>query len=256
MRRSLLAVMSLMVFSAFLYAQGTPADDPKNEAKKLYNEGNSLLKSGNYLAAAEKYKAALALDDDFAFHYQLGLCYKNSKQYDNAVQSLLASIKLRPNFAGAHSAVGGVYLVQGDFDNAIASFKTALKYDAKLKQSLAGISEAYAGKGQQLLEQGKLDEAGTMVDEALSQVSDNSKLYLVASRVYNKLERAEKALEAANQALKWKKGRSKGAEYFEIGIAYKKMSEFDKARSAFAEARKDAVYSRNAQYELDSIKGK
>lgn len=254
MRRGLL-LMSLMVFSVLLYAQ-SPTDEQKNEAKKLFNEGNRLYKTGNYVAAAEQYKGALAIDEDFAFYYQLGLCYKNSKQYDKAIPSLQSSIALRPNFAGSYNALAGVYLTQGDFDNSIEAFKTALKHDPKLKPSLAGVTEAYAGKVQQLLEQGKFDEAGATSDEALQQHSNNSKLYLVASRVYNRLERPEKALEAANEALKLKKGKSKGAEYFEMGIAYKKMKEFDKARSAFGEARKDGAYSRNAQYELDGLKGK
>lgn len=254
MRRGLHVLTLLMVCSVLLYAQAT--DEQKNEAKKLFNDGNALFKSGNYLAAADKYKAALAIDEDFAFHYQLGLCYKNSKQFESSIASLQASIKLRPNFAGSHNALGGVYLIQGDYDQAIESFKTALKYDPKLKPSLAGITEAYAGKIQQLLDQGKLEEAGTLSDEALQQHSDNAKIYLVTARVYNRLEKPEKALDAANQALKFKKGRSKGAEYFEVGIAYKKMKEFDKARSAFSEARKDPTYSRNAQYELDGLKGK
>jgi tetratricopeptide (TPR) repeat protein len=255
MRRGLHVLTLLMVCCVLLYAQSA-TDEQKNEAKKMFNEGNALFKSGNYLAAAEKYKAALGLDEDFSFHYQLGLCYKNSKQFDNSIASLLASIKLRPNFAGSHNAIGGVYLIQGNYDQAIESFKTALKYDPKLKPSLAGITEAYAGKVQQLLDQGKLEEAGTLADEALQQHTENAKIYLVASRVYNRLEQAEKALEAANQALKFKKGKSKGAEYFEVGIAYKKMKEYDKARSAFGEARKDPTYSRNAQYELDGLKGK
>ena len=256
MRRGLFVLMSLMVISVLLDAQSSNPDDQKNEAKKLFNEANGLFRSGNYAGAIEKGKAALALEEDYRYHYLLGLCYKNSRQYDNAISSLMASTKVMPNFAGSHNAIGGVYLTQGNYDGALESFKTALKHDAKLKPSLVGITEAYAGKVQQLLEQGKFEEAGTTSDEALQQHSDNSKLYLVAARVYNRLEKPENALEAANEALKLKKGKSKGAEYFEIGTAYKKMKEFDKARSAFGEARKDVAYSRNAQYELDGLKGK
>ncbi|MBI2618692.1 MAG: tetratricopeptide repeat protein [Ignavibacteriales bacterium] len=255
MRRifSLLAASTLVVLLA---AAQDGAPDQQNEAKKLFNEGNRLYKAGNYTGAAEKYKAALALDQNFAFHYQLGLCFKNSKQYDDAIASLLASVKLNPGFSGAHNAIGGVYLTQGEFDRAIESFKSALDLDPNLKPAQKGISEAYAGKCQQLFDAGRLEQAGGLADEALAQHSDNGKLYLVAARIYNKQERPDKALDAANDALKLKKGRAKGAEYFEIGIAHKKLQEYDKARSAFAEARKDPIYSRNAQYELDGLKGK
>lgn len=256
MRRGILVLVSLMSFSSLLVAQATQADDPKNEAKKLFNEGNGLYRSGNYLAAIEKCKEAIALDEDYRYYYLMGLSYKHSKQYADAVTALLGSIRINPAYAGSHNSLAGVYLIQRDYDNSIESFKTALKHDPKLKASLAGILEAYAGKVQQLMEQGKMEEAGTLVDEALSQQSANSKLYLVAARVFNKLERPEKALDAANEALKLKKGRSKGAEYFEIGVAYKKMNEIASARKAFSEARKDPTYARNAQYELDGLKGK
>ncbi|MEX0737125.1 MAG: hypothetical protein WD182_06755, partial [Bacteroidota bacterium] len=62
--------------------------------------------------------------------------------------------------------------------------------------------------------------------------------------------------QAAEEAIKQKKRGAKGAEYFEIGLAYKKMKDNEKARAAFAEAKKDPTYSRNAQYELDGLKGR
>ncbi len=256
MRRSLFVLMSLMVFSVFALAQGSASADQENEAKKLFNEANGLFRSGNYAAALEKGKAAIALGEDYRYHYLVGLCYKNIKQYGDAIASLQASVKLQPNFAGSHNAIGGVYLIQGDFADALDAFKTALKYDPKLKPALSGIAEAYAGRTQQLMDEGKLEEAGEIADEGIQQNSNTAKLFLLAARVYNKLEKPDKALDAANRALQLKKGRSKGAEYFEVGIAYKKMKDFSKARSAFTEARKDPTYARNAQYELDGIKGK
>lgn len=256
MRRVFTLIVSCAVLAGAVLAQASTPDEKKNDAKKLFNEGNALYKSGNYSAAAEKYKASLALDEEYSAFYGLGLCYKNSKQYKDAITALESSIKLKPDFEGSHNALGGVHLIEGQFDEAINSFKTALKYNPKLSPALKGITEAYAGKGQLLYDQGKLEEAGTLIDEALQQQSDNAKLYILAARIYNKLERPEKALDAANQALKYKKGKARGPEYFEIGIAHKKMNEFEKARTAFAEAKKDPQYSRNAQYELDGLKGK
>ena len=255
MRRIPFAVFSMALISSLAIGQGAP-DQTENEAKKLFNEGNALYKAGNYTAAIEKCKAALALAQDYRYHYLLGLSFKNSKQYPDAVAALKASIGLNGAFAGGHNAIGGLYLTRGEFDEAITSFKAALKVDAKLKPAQKGISEAYAGKGQELMNEGKYEKAGELIDEALMQHSDNPKLYLLAARIYNRLEQPQKALDAANDALKQKKGRSKGAEYFEIGIAYKKMNELAKARTAFGEAGKDPSYSRNAQYELEGLRGK
>jgi len=256
MNRAFSVLMSLLVMGSVALGQSEDPNKIENEARKLFNEGNSLFKAGNYMAAIEKCKAALALDQDHRYHYLLGLSYKNSKQYDSAIEALSASIGLNGQFAAAHNALGGVYLIQGEYDESITSFKAALQSDPKLKPSQKGISEAYAGKGQQLMDGGKYEEAGALIDEALGQHSDNPKLYLLAARIYNRLERPQQALDAANEALKLKKGKSKGAEYFEIGIAHRKMKEYVKARTAFAEAAKDPAYNRNAQYELDGLKGK
>lgn len=252
MRRTVLALISTALLCSI--AIGQAADD--NEAKKLFNEGNALFKAGNYMGAIEKCKAALAIAQDYRYHYLMGLSYKNSKQYSDAITALNASIALNPGFAGAHNAIGGVYLTQGDFQGAIGAFKAALKVDPKLKPAQKGISEAYAGEGQELMNDGKYDKAGELIDEALQQHSDNPKLYLLAARIYNRLEVPQKALDAANEAIKLKKGRSKGAEYFEIGMAYKKMNEIARARTAFGEAGKDPAYARNALYELEGLRGK
>jgi tetratricopeptide (TPR) repeat protein len=231
-------------------------DQQKVEADKLYNEGNSLFRAGNYTGAIERYKAALAISKDFKYYYQLGLSYKNSRQIDQAVAALEEAVKVKSDFAIGYNALGSTYLASNVYDKAIEAFKQALKYNSSLDQSKKGIEEAYAGKIQELSDGGKYEEAGKMSDEALMTYKENPKLYLLAARVYNRLEQPEKAIAAAEEALKLKKRGGKGAEYFEIGIAYKKLKDWAKAREAFNEAKKDAQYSRNAQYELDGMKGR
>ncbi len=257
-----ITVLAILIFSvaALAFGQGAASagtpDPQKIEADKLYNEGNGLFRAGNFAAAIEKYKAALNLNKDYKYYYQLGLSYKNSRQNDNAIASLRESVNLKTDFAPGYNALGGLYLVSGDFDRAIESFKQALRYNPQLEPSKRGISEAYAGKAQQLYDSGKFNEANELINEALEETQDNPKLYLLAARVYNRLEQPEKVIAAAETALKLRKRGSTGAEYFEIGIAYKKLGDFAKARAAFNEAKKDPAYSRNAQYELDGIRGR
>lgn len=250
------------LFTLFIVTVGLTwcqADSPqpnKVEAEKLFQEGKAFQKARKYSLAIEKYKAALASSQDFSYHFQLGLCYRSSKQYEHAIAAMASAIKLKPNFGGGHNALGELYILRRDYDQGIESFNQALKYEPNLKTALDGVSAAYARKGQQLLDEGKLSAAGALMEEALQRRSDNPAVYLVAARVYNKLERPEKSIEVANEAMKLRKENSKGAEYFEIGIAHKKLNEFDRARRAFAEARKDPKYSRHAQNELNALKGK
>ncbi len=257
--RSFFLVVLVAIATSLALAQSSSSSAPdqqKNDADKLYNEGNSLFRAGNYSGAIEKYRAALAVAKDFKYYYQLGLSYKNSRQMDQAIASLEEAVKAKNDFAIGYNALGGTYLTSGVYDKSLDAFKQALKHNPSLDQSKKGIEEAYAGKIQELSDAGKFSEAGNMSDEALTTYKDNPKLYLLAARVYNRLEQPEKAIEAAEKAISVKKKGGKGAEYFEIGIAYKRMKEFAKARDAFNEAKKDPQYGRNAQYELDGLKGR
>lgn len=249
--------LCLMLSLQVGYAQADgQASNSKIEADKLYNEGNALYKAGNYMAAIEKYTAALNLNKDYKYYYQLGLSYKNTRQLDQAVNAFQEALKLKTDFAIGYNALAGTELARGNYDKAIEGFKQALRYDPQMDRARKGLSEAYAGKIQQLVNDGKISEASALADEAIQQHSDDPKLYLVAAIVYNKMEKPEQALNAAQEAIKLKKRGTKGAEYFEIGIAYKKLKDYEKARAAFQEAKKDPAYSRNAQYELEGLKGK
>lgn len=258
MRSFRLAFLLVIVWAAAaaVHAQSSAPEQTKVDADILYNEGNSLYRKGNYQGAIEKYNAALALAKDFKYYYQLGLSYKNSRQVDPAITALEESIKLKEDFSLGYYSLAGTYLATRTYEKAIDAFKQALKFDPKLSQAQKGMSEAYAGEIQQLITDGRLEKAGALVDEALEKASENAKLYLLAAITYNKLDQPEKALKAAEEALTHKKKGSKAAEYFEKGIALRKLNQYDLAREAFDEAKKDPTYSRNAQYELESLKGK
>ncbi len=251
-----LRVFCVVIIAGTIAALTVSVAQEKNDADKLYNEGNARYKSGNFQGAIEKYTEALNIVGDYRYHYQRGLSFKNSRQYDKAISDFEAAISLKKDFAIGYNALGGVHLMTGDFDKSIESFKLASKNDPRLDRSRKGIGEAYAGKAQQLLDAGRFEAAGALLDEALAEHSENAKLYLIAARVYNRLENPEKSIGSAQEAIKLKKRGAMGAEYFELGIGYKKLNDFGKARAAFIEAKKDPSYSRNAQYELDGLKGR
>jgi tetratricopeptide (TPR) repeat protein len=253
--RALVILAALAVLALPLVAQNG-ADTKKVDADKLYNEGNTLYRSGDFAGAITKYQGALALADDYKYRYQLGLAYKNTRKTDDAIAQFEKSVELKPDFAVGHYALGTANLSARSYAEAINHFKMALQYDPSMDRAKTGIAEAYSGEAQRLSDEGQLQAASKLCDEALALHSSNSKLLLIAARVYNKSGDSEKALEAAKSALEYKKRGAKGAEYFELGIAYKRMNDYTNARAAFNEAKKDPTYSRNAQYELDGLKGK
>ncbi len=254
--RKLLGILLIVAGVASALAQSTPPPEPKVQADILFNEGNALFKKGDYQGAIEKYSSAIALAPDYKYHYQLGLSYKNSRQMDKAIAEFENSIKLKNDFTVGYLALGGAYLTTAEYAKSIEAFKSVLKLEPKNERAIKAISEAYAGNAQYLINEGKFEEAGRELDGAMVQEYDNPKLYLLAARIYNRLGQPEKAFDAAEHALKTKKRGSRGAEYFELGVALKGLQQYAKAREAFNEARKDPSYAKNAQYELDGLKGK
>lgn len=256
----LLLIMLCLSVSAVLAQDAENGDREarlrKNTADSLFNVGNSAYRSGQFQQAIENFTAAIKTADDHRYHYGLGLSYSQTRKFQEAIAEFDKAIKLKPDFFLAYFGMANTHLRQGEYLEAIADYKEAMKDPSLKSRAERSVQEAYAGAAQKLFDRGTVDSAGVVVDEALSSASDNPKLYLIAARIYNRLEKPEQALEAAQKALQFRKTGSKGAEFFEIGIAYKKLAKYAEAREAFNNAAKDPLYARNAQYELDGIKGR
>ena len=73
--------------------------------------------------AEQAFKAALALDpQNYVLHFELGL---NAWDLDNAsltIRSLQQAIRLSPNFAAAHAALGDVYMDEGQAIPALLAY--------------------------------------------------------------------------------------------------------------------------------------
>lgn len=255
MMRAFVILAAFVLIAVPLLGQNQP-DAKKVEADKLYNDGNTLYRAGDFAGAIKKYTSAIDLADDYKYRYQLGLAYKNTRDISNAISQFDKSVTLKPDFAVGHYALGTAQLSAKDYAASIDHFKKALQFDPSMDRAKTGMAEAYAGHAQKLSDEGDLMGAGRVCNEALALHSNNPKLMLISARVFNKLGDGEKARVAAQGALDAKKRGAKGAEYFELGLAYKQLKDYEKARAAFNEAKKDASYSRNAQYELDGLKGK
>jgi hypothetical protein len=81
------------------WARGVPLQDRK-KAYELFLAGNAVIKDGFFGNASEKYKAALALWDHPAFHYNLGIAQMNLDQIVEAYQHFHAARRHGPRPIG------------------------------------------------------------------------------------------------------------------------------------------------------------
>lgn len=88
--------------------EGAPASpEAKAEAKRLYKEGVKYGLTGLYSQAITILQRAIKLDPQFAdAHFALGHAYFDLKQWRNAIESLKAAVELNPKDQEARDRLG------------------------------------------------------------------------------------------------------------------------------------------------------
>ena len=243
-----LSVLALLLSAVPSLAQSN------NEAKKLFNEGNTMLKAGDLEGAIGKYNAALKLEKHEYFYYQRGLAQKKARKVDDALASFQAAVETNPKWAVGYVALAGAHFSNGAFDKAIADYEKALKENPTLGQAKKGLAAAQAAQAQSLLTKGDVPGAIDLCQKSISNDDKYDKAYLILAQAQNKNGNYEEAIKAAQSAVKYIKSPQKGAAYFEMGLAYRNMGNTTKAKEAFTSAKKDPSYARNADYELKMLK--
>ena len=93
--------------------------EAKAEAKRLYKEGVKYGLAGLFGQAVEILQRSVKLDPENAdAHYALGHAYFDLKQYRNAIESLKAAVRLDPNDAQARDRLGLARAMLWEEDNA------------------------------------------------------------------------------------------------------------------------------------------
>lgn len=78
-------------------------------------------------------------------HYELGIAYRNSEMYTEAIAEFQKAIDLDPDFVAAHISLGEVYLEMGQLDDAENAANAALRIDPNsqpARQLLDAIKQA------------------------------------------------------------------------------------------------------------------
>jgi tetratricopeptide (TPR) repeat protein len=102
-------------------------DTKKRAAWELTQEGVNLLKVKNYPEGEAKFRAALALDPDFAAtYYNLGVVLWQKGETDEAIKVLREAVRLQPDAAEAHYNLACCYALQGKEEDALKSLAQAV----------------------------------------------------------------------------------------------------------------------------------
>jgi len=102
----------------------------RHAAHILFNYGSVLLRAGNASRALRKFRESFRLDPlSGDASYMAGLCYLNLARARGARKWLAQSIKLQPDSARNHTALGNAFALEGRDTEAVAAFSRALQHE-------------------------------------------------------------------------------------------------------------------------------
>ena len=137
--------------------------------------GLCLVKLGrNDLAETFFEIAARLVPDDYSGHYYLGLNRYVTRRFEAAATSFGRALELRPDSVGAHCYLGRSREALGDIEAAGRLYRAAVDLN---RESGEGSSEPALLLGTMLFRQQRLDEAKTLLLEALQYDPDSPLAY-------------------------------------------------------------------------------
>lgn len=99
------------------------------------------LNRGDYAAAEASFHGALAKEggDNYAVHYNMGLVYFFTRQWDKALASYERSLQHNPNFSHTYHGMGNVYETNRMFDKALEYFGKTISLDPRAADTYFNI---------------------------------------------------------------------------------------------------------------------
>lgn len=197
------AVMTLSVSGC---ASGTSSITPDILHSKIFHlkldcfqshleAGNRFFQNEQFLDATREYERALQLDQtQSAAAYNLGLAHLRAADYQESKVAFDKAIRIKPDFAEAHTMKGLACGNLMQHDEAITSFKRALQLDSNLS-----LAHAYLAWQYNLI--GKRGQALASVEKAIQLKPDFIEAYDMKASILEQMGRIDDAVAAAQQAV-------------------------------------------------------
>jgi tetratricopeptide (TPR) repeat protein len=133
----------------------------KDQAEIRSQLGLRFAEMGNRTAAIAQLRESIRLMESASDQNRLGRLLIQSNRIDEAKAAFERAIKLDPNLAIAHSNLGAILGMKGDFYGALQELQTAVRLDPQSSMAHNNLAIAY-------LKMGKKNEAVTHWQTSLS----------------------------------------------------------------------------------------
>ncbi len=172
-----------------------------SEAELTFQKAESARESARDDAsrqkAADLYREAIKLSPSHAAaHVGLARVLLDLTKFNEALDEIDAARKARPNYSEASAVEGRIHREEGNFDQAIRSFRRSIREAGGFQP------EARVGLARVLEDKGQFAEAVVELRAAIDQLSDSEPvIYQMLGAAYEKLEKPKEAVAAYEKYL-------------------------------------------------------
>jgi tetratricopeptide (TPR) repeat protein len=201
---------------------------------------------GRSADATEHFHKSLALNGDFAAaHFHLGASQWLAKDYEHGLQELQKAAALAPNNPDYRYQLGAAYLELNNFADAASEFKQATTLNPNKPVFWTNYAEASRGKGDFTTAADAYAQA-VKLDPKDDTVRNSFAAALVEAR------QPERAIEESQKVLAHPAAKlaAQMSARMNIGYAYLKIGEFDKAEKSYRAALAADPKSAAGHYDL------
>lgn len=130
-------------------------------------------KAEKYYAKLLQVKASSLSADDLETYNRLGIALRKQGKWQRAVENYQAALKVAPNEPGLFYNIGLAYSDGKEYARCAKYFKMAVRSDGMIHKSAVSVARNIAGI---FLKVGMTEEARVVIEEALTEFSDDAKL--------------------------------------------------------------------------------
>ena len=142
-------VYTVLIALSIVLQVACSSNTDNKRADNHYNNGLQYAVSGNFELAIVEYDQAIALNPNHAYAYnERGATYYQVHDLYQAISDFSKAIELDSTYTYAYNNRGISYANLGDYDNAIADFSKAIELDPNFDKPYINRASAYFVLGQ------------------------------------------------------------------------------------------------------------
>ena len=188
------------------------------------NKGNALLKKRKYLEAILSFKKAIKYEVSSKnieqIKLNLGNCYLNNSQYEEAIETYETIIKKNDKFIMAYQNLAFAESKIQQYEKSNETYKKILNIESENQEAIYGI-------GNNLIKDKMYEKANNFYENYINKKIINEKIYFNNGYSYQLQKKYEEAIEEFEKAIKLNKSYREA--YINSSFCYKALSNDDKS---------------------------